>query len=161
MFIWCSPEFYLTIIWPSPDPYLTLISSLQLKKSCLVGGGGWWVGQAITDPISGPSFDFWLFTIGPELDNYCTRVVGGITLVLLKCTSESSWGHKVGIFITRPRLKWEKSCSGQWSPPGHLAASHVGVSRSCTRLTAASKAQGWHRTSIWIWIIVFLYHLSL
>ena len=25
------------------------------------------VGQAITDPISGPSFDF--FTIGPELDN--------------------------------------------------------------------------------------------
>ena len=26
------------------------------------------VGQAITDPISGPSFDF-TFTIGPELDN--------------------------------------------------------------------------------------------
>ena len=29
--------------------------------------GGGWVGQAITDPISGPSFDF-TFTIGPELD---------------------------------------------------------------------------------------------
>ena len=26
------------------------------------------MGQAITDPISGPSFDF-TFTIGPELDN--------------------------------------------------------------------------------------------
>ena len=31
----------------------------------VVGGG--WVGQAITNPISGPSFDF-TFTIGPELD---------------------------------------------------------------------------------------------
>ena len=31
----------------------------------VVGGG--WVGQPITDPISGPSFDF-SFTIGPELD---------------------------------------------------------------------------------------------
>ena len=30
--------------------------------------GGWWVGQAITDPIAGPSFDVTL-TIGPELDN--------------------------------------------------------------------------------------------
>ena len=27
------------------------------------------VGQPITDPISGPSFDFTL-TIGPELDNF-------------------------------------------------------------------------------------------
>ena len=26
------------------------------------------VGQPITDPISGPTFDF-TFTIGPELDN--------------------------------------------------------------------------------------------
>ena len=33
----------------------------------MVGGG--WLGQAITDPISGPSFDF-TFTIGPELDNF-------------------------------------------------------------------------------------------
>ena len=31
-------------------------------------GGGWWVDQPITDPISGPSFDF-TFTFGPELDN--------------------------------------------------------------------------------------------
>ena len=30
---------------------------------------GWVVGQPITDPISGPSFDF-TFTIGPELDNF-------------------------------------------------------------------------------------------
>ena len=28
------------------------------------------VGQPITDPISGPSFDF-TFTIGPELDKIC------------------------------------------------------------------------------------------
>ena len=28
----------------------------------------WWVDQAITDPISGPSFDF-TFSFGPELDN--------------------------------------------------------------------------------------------
>ena len=34
----------------------------------MVVGGGGWVGQPITDPISGPSFDF-TFTIGPELDN--------------------------------------------------------------------------------------------
>ena len=39
MFTWRLPDLQ-TIIWPSPDPYLTLISSLQLKKSCLVGGGG-------------------------------------------------------------------------------------------------------------------------
>ena len=32
----------------------------------VVGGG--WVDQAITDPISGPSFDF-TFSFGPELDN--------------------------------------------------------------------------------------------
>ena len=32
-------------------------------------GGGGWVGQPITDPISGPSFDF-TFTFGPELDNF-------------------------------------------------------------------------------------------
>ena len=31
------------------------------------------VGQAITDPISGPSFDF-TFTIGPELDNIAHAV---------------------------------------------------------------------------------------
>ena len=30
------------------------------------------VGQAITNPISGPSFDFTL-AIGPELDNSCTQ----------------------------------------------------------------------------------------
>ena len=38
----------------------------------MVGGG--WVGQAITNPISGPSFDF-TFTIGPELDNCPLGVV--------------------------------------------------------------------------------------
>ena len=31
-----APDHHLSI-WPSPDPYLTLISSFQLKKSCLVG----------------------------------------------------------------------------------------------------------------------------
>ena len=52
---WHSPD-HLTIIWPSPDPYLTLISSLLAKKVIW----WWWVvvGQPITDPISGPSFDF-------------------------------------------------------------------------------------------------------
>ena len=34
----------------------------------VTGGGWWWVDQAITDPISGPSFDF-TFSFGPELDN--------------------------------------------------------------------------------------------
>ena len=38
----------------------------------MVGGGGW-VGQAITDPISGPSFVF-TFTIGPELDKICLEL---------------------------------------------------------------------------------------
>ena len=52
-----SPVIHLTIIWPVPDPYLTLISSLQFKKSCLMGGWWWWVDQAISDPSSGPSFD--------------------------------------------------------------------------------------------------------
>ena len=52
-FTWRSPD-HLTIIWPSPVPYLTLISSFQLKKVV------WWVvvvGQPITTPISGSSFD--------------------------------------------------------------------------------------------------------
>ena len=60
MFTWHSPD-HLTSIWPSPDPYI--ISNFQLKKSYVVVGGG---GQPITNPISGPSFDF--FTFGPELD---------------------------------------------------------------------------------------------
>ena len=34
----------------------------------MVVGGGWVVDQAITDPISGPSFVFCLLSIGPELD---------------------------------------------------------------------------------------------
>ena len=71
-FTWHSPD-HLSIIWPSPDPYLTLISSLQLKKSYVVVGSGWWVDQPITDPISGPSFDF-TFTFGPELDNFKTSL---------------------------------------------------------------------------------------
>ena len=64
-FTWRSPGDHLvftchlpdlqTINWPSPDPYLTIISSIQLKKSYLVGG--WWVDQPITDSISGSSFD--------------------------------------------------------------------------------------------------------
>ena len=37
-FTWSSPD-HLTIIWPFCDHYLTIISSFQLKKSCLVGGG--------------------------------------------------------------------------------------------------------------------------
>ena len=38
-----------------------------------MGGAGWVVlGQAITNPISGPNFDF-TFTIGPELDNFSVR----------------------------------------------------------------------------------------
>ena len=53
MFTWRLPDLQ-AIIWPSPDPYLTLISSLQLKKSCMVVV----VGQPITNPISGSSFDF-------------------------------------------------------------------------------------------------------
>ena len=37
------------------NPSLTLISSFQLKKGCLGGGG--WVDQPITTPISGSSLD--------------------------------------------------------------------------------------------------------
>ena len=36
--------------------------------------------QAITDPISGPSFDF-TFTIGPELDN-CELILGLLWLLV-------------------------------------------------------------------------------
>ena len=50
-----DPNLILTIIQPSPDPYLTLIISLQVIRSYMVTGG--WVGQPITNPISGPSLD--------------------------------------------------------------------------------------------------------
>ena len=47
-----------TIILPLPDPYQTFIISFQLKKVVWWVGGGGWVGQPITDPISGSSLDF-------------------------------------------------------------------------------------------------------
>ena len=65
MFTWRSPDLQ-TIIWPPPDPYLTLISSLQLKKSCVVGGGG---GGGWIKPLQTLSqglvltFDFWLLAL--------------------------------------------------------------------------------------------------
>ena len=44
-FTWRSPDVHLTIIWPSSDLPLTLTRPLPKL-------------QPITDPISGPSFDF-------------------------------------------------------------------------------------------------------
>ena len=39
------------------------------------------MGQAITNPISGPSFDF-TFTIGPELDNIIPSTLERHTILL-------------------------------------------------------------------------------
>ena len=46
------------------------------------------VGQPITDPIAGPSFDC-TFTFGPELDNFHHRL---ITLTLWLFSVRSGWG---------------------------------------------------------------------
>ena len=64
MLSWSSPGVHLTLTWSSPDPYLTLISSLQVEKSCVVGG---WINPLQT--LSQGLVLTLRFTFGPEIDN--------------------------------------------------------------------------------------------
>ena len=56
----------------------------------VVGGG--WVDQAITDPISGPSFDF-TFSFGPELDNITSPCINFPNHTRCKKAEKKEWSQ--------------------------------------------------------------------
>ena len=75
-----SPEVHLKFIWRSPgipwrSPDIHLTTSFQLKKSCVVVGGWWWInplqtlsqGLVLTFPFTGLVLTL-RFTFDPELD---------------------------------------------------------------------------------------------